>query len=70
MIRDYDLAVSQDGTSWTVVAAGELVTNAADRSERAVSFAQTAGRYVRLRALSEIHGQPWTSAAELRLDGF
>jgi hypothetical protein len=70
MIRGYDLALSSDGIDWTVVASGELVTNPANRAERSVTFAPHTGRYVRLRALSEVNGQPWTSAAELRLDGF
>jgi len=36
--------------------------------ENVIAFpAKTKGRYVRLRALSELAGQPWTSIAELRI---
>ena len=37
-------------------------------AENVVTFpAKLKGRYVRLRALSEVNGRPWTSIAELRL---
>ena len=34
-----------------------------------IAFPQTTGHYVRLVALSELHGNPWTSVAELNLLG-
>src|SRR5438876_623611 len=64
-IADYEFSVSADGTTWdTAVAAGTL---AADTTEKTVRFTATAGRYVRLVAMSEINGQAWTSAAELNV---
>ena len=32
-----------------------------------MSFTSKTGQYVRLRALSEVNGNPWTSMAGLRL---
>src|SRR4029453_12222905 len=66
-IAVYQFYVSPDGTTWgTAVAAGTL---AADTSEKIVRFTAKTGRYVRLVALSEIHGNAWTSAAELSVFG-
>src|SRR5262245_39959710 len=66
-IAGYQFYVSSDGTTWgSAVAAGTL---AADTSEKTVRFTAKAGRYVRLVAVSEINGQPWTSAAELNVYG-
>ena len=66
-IAGYQFYVSPDGTTWgTAVAAG---TFAADRTEKIVRFPAKTGRYVRLVAVSEINGQPWTSAAELNVFG-
>ena len=66
-IAGYQFYVSADGTTWgTAVAAGTL---AANTSEKTVRFTAKTGRYVRLVALSEINGKPWTSAAELNIFG-
>src|SRR5438094_662451 len=66
-IADYQVYVSPDGTTWgSAVAAGTL---AADSSEKTVRFTAKTGRYVRLVAVSEINGQPWTAAAELNVFG-
>src|SRR5215470_12045355 len=66
-IADYQFYVSPDGTTWgPAVAAGTLT---ADTSEKTVRFPAKPGRYVRLVAVSEIHGNPWTSAAELNVFG-
>src|SRR5215510_14004270 len=66
-IASYQFYVSTDGTTWgTAVAAGTL---AADTTEKTVRFTAKTGRYVRLVALSEINGNPWTSAAELNVFG-
>ncbi len=48
------------------VAAGTL---AANTSEKTVRFTAKTGRFVRLVALSEMNGNPWTSAAELNIFG-
>ena len=66
-IAGYQVYVSPDGTTWgTAVAAGTL---AANTSEKTVRFTAKTGRFVRLVAVSEINGQPWTSAAELNIFG-
>src|SRR4030095_15540544 len=66
-IAGYQFYVSPDGTTWgTAVATGTL---AANTSEKTVRFTAKPGRYVRLVAVSEINGQPWTSAAELNVFG-
>src|SRR3989442_1455261 len=66
-IAGYQFYVSPDGTTWsTAAAAGTL---AANTSEKTVRFTAKTGRYVRLVAVSEINGQPWTSAAELNVFG-
>ena len=66
-IAGYQVYVSDDGTTWgTAVAAGTL---AANTSEKTVRFTAKTGRFVRLVAVSEINGQPWTSAAELNIFG-
>ena len=66
-IAGYQFYVSDDGSTWgTAVAAG---TFAADTTEKTVRFTAKTGRYVRLVALSEINGNPWTSIAELNIYG-
>ena len=34
-----------------------------------VNFTPATGQYIRLRALSEIHGNPWTAVAEIIIRG-
>ncbi|MEU4694006.1 discoidin domain-containing protein [Actinoplanes sp. NPDC023714] len=64
-IARYEIYVSVDGTNWgTAQATGTFANNA---DEQAVAFPTKSGRYVRLRALSEVNGQPWTSVAELNV---
>ena len=64
-IGQYEFYVSTDGVNWgSPVAAG---TFANDATNKQVSFTPTTGQYVRLRALSEVNGNPWTSMAELQL---
>ena len=66
-IAGYQFYVSDDGVTWgTAVAAGTL---AANTSEKTVRFTAKTGRFVRLVALSEMNGNPWTSAAELNIFG-
>ncbi|WP_436499133.1 discoidin domain-containing protein [Actinokineospora sp. HUAS TT18] len=62
-IGQYEVYVSGSTTNWgTAVATG---TFANDGAEKSVTFPSKAGRYVKLRALSEVNGNPWTSAAEI-----
>ena len=64
-IGQYEFYVSTDGVNWgSPVAVG---TFANDATNKQVSFTSTTGQYVRLRALSEVNGNPWTSMAELQL---
>ena len=63
MIKDFRLYVSNDVNNWgTPVATGSF-SNTTDLQE--VTFTPKSGSYVRLVALSEINGQPWTSMASL-----
>jgi hypothetical protein len=69
-IGNYEFYVSTDGLNWgTAVSAGTLMTSAADKSQKQVTFTGKAGRYVRLRALTELNGGPWTNVAELNVLG-
>ncbi len=62
-IGQYEVYVSTDGTNWgTAVATG---TFANDASQKDVRFTAKTGQYLRLRAVSEVAGNPWTSAAEI-----
>lgn len=66
-IREYDVAVSPDNTTWSApVAAGTWLWGTAPL-EQYVRWAPVEARYVRLRALKEVSGGPWTSAAEIGL---
>jgi hypothetical protein len=62
-IGQYEIYVSADGTNWgAAVATGTFANNA---SQKEVRFTAKSGQYLRLRALSEVAGNPWTSAAEI-----
>lgn len=64
-IGQYEFYVSTDGVNWgSPVAAGSFANDAATKQ---VSFTPTTGQYVRLRALSEVNGEPYTSMAELQV---
>jgi hypothetical protein len=66
-IAQYEFYVSADGSAWgTPVASGTFPNSTA---EQTVSFAAKAGRYVRLRALSSLNGQPFTAIANLQVRG-
>ncbi len=63
-IRAYEVYVSDDPQQLgSPVAEGELANSPAEQTIR-FSAART-GRYICLRALSEVYGNPWTSVAEL-----
>jgi F5/8 type C domain len=64
-IARYEVYVSPDSTTWgPAVSTGTFPANA---TEKTVQFPAKTGRYVRLVALSEIKGNPWTSVAELNI---
>ncbi|MFZ3210870.1 MAG: choice-of-anchor D domain-containing protein, partial [Terriglobales bacterium] len=75
-IHQYEFYVSSDGVYWnTPVAAGNFDytgyaaqcpgPGAGVPTPRQIGFPVTIARYIRLRALSEVNGNPWTSAAEI-----
>jgi F5/8 type C domain-containing protein len=65
MIDEYEFYVSGDSGNWgTAVVSG---TFAYDKTEKQVSFDHTLGQYVRLIAISEVNGNPWTTMAELNV---
>ena len=66
-IGQYEFYVSTDGVNWGSAAASGTFVN--DASEKVVPFSSKTGQFVRLRALSEVNGRPWTSMAELSLAG-
>ncbi|WP_242220945.1 M6 family metalloprotease domain-containing protein [Bacillus cereus group sp. BfR-BA-01380] len=66
-IKDYEFYVSSDGVNWGTAVATGTFTN--DTTLKQVSFATKTGRYIRLRALSEINNNPWTSVAEINVFG-
>jgi hypothetical protein len=69
-IANYEFYVSADGVNWgTPVSTGTLITSASDKTQKQVTFIGVTGRYVRLRALTEVNGGPWTSAAEINVLG-
>jgi DUF1680 family protein len=64
-VANYEVYVSTSTGNWgSAVASG---TWANDKSEKEVLFGPVSGRYVRLRALSEVAGNAWTSGAELNV---
>jgi lysophospholipase L1-like esterase len=66
-VGKYEFYVSTDGTNWgTPVSAGTFANSA---TEKEVLFAQKAGQFVRLKALTEVNGNPWTSMAEINVLG-
>jgi len=79
-IKDYAFYVSSDGVNWgTAVATGtfnygNLTTNcpgpgAGVPTAQQIAFPQATGQYIRLVALDELAGNPWTSIAELNVLG-
>lgn len=65
-IGKYEVYTSTDGKAWgDPVATGALANTAA---EKWIPFAQTSARYVKLVAVTEVTGKPWTSAAEVSID--
>jgi lysophospholipase L1-like esterase len=66
-IGQYEFYVSTDGVNWgSPVATGTFANSA---TAKQVSFASKTGQYVRLRALSEVNGNPFISMAELYVLG-
>jgi uncharacterized repeat protein (TIGR03806 family) len=64
-VAAYEVYLSLDGANWGApVATGTWANN---RNWKEAVFSPQKARYVRLRALSEVNGNPWTSAAEIEV---
>ncbi|WBB77584.1 PQQ-dependent sugar dehydrogenase [Micromonospora sp. WMMD882] len=64
-IAGYEVYLSTDGSTWgSPVATGTFPDTTA---EQTVAIPPTNARYVRLRALGEVDGGPWTTVAELNV---
>jgi hypothetical protein len=64
-VKDYEFYVSDDGENF-----GEPVKKGAferGKQEKVVTFKPIKCRFIKFKALSEINGLPWTSAAEIRV---
>ncbi len=67
-IKNYELYVSKDRFNWgAAVKTGSFENSAAPQT---ITFATpVTGRYFKLKALSEVNGNPWASVAELSVVG-
>jgi hypothetical protein len=62
-IKDYEFYVSADGKEFgNVIAKGTFENN---KDKKTVSFEPVAATYIKLKALSEVSGEAWSSAAEI-----
>lgn len=64
-IKDYEFYVSDDG--WNFGRPVKKGTFDPGKGEQIETFEPVKCRFIKLRALSEINGLPWTSAAEIRV---
>src|SRR5262249_22925629 len=65
-VKEYEIYVSGDGKEWGKPLAKGTWSN--DATTKYAGASPTAGRYVKLRGLSEVSGQPYMSAAEIAVD--
>jgi endo-alpha-N-acetylgalactosaminidase len=65
-VKDYEVAVSDNGTDWRTVAKGSLVD--APHIQR-ISFEPVDASHVKFTALNALNGQPFAAAAEMRMYG-
>nr|WP_237518745.1 discoidin domain-containing protein [Streptomyces sp. SID5910] len=65
-VGGYEVAVSDDCTTWRTVATGTLKD--VPQTQR-VSFDRVRASYVRFTALNALNGQPFAAAAEMRVYG-
>lgn len=62
-IKDYEFFVSNDGVGFgEPIAKGTFENN---KDKKSVTFKAVSCRFIKLKALSEVNGDPWTSAAEI-----
>jgi hypothetical protein len=67
-IKAYEIYISKDSINWGApVATGSFINTSAPQSVQ-LPFG-TEGKYLRIKALSEVNGNPWASAAEFSLKG-
>jgi hypothetical protein len=67
-IKDYQLFISNDTLDWgNPVSVGQWTNTGSPQT--IILDTGRIGRYFRLLALSEVHGNPWASAAEFTLTG-
>jgi photosystem II stability/assembly factor-like uncharacterized protein len=67
-IKQYAIYISKDSLNWgSPVATGNFINTAASQSVQFPTGVE--GKYVRIKALSEVNGNPWASAAEFSLKG-
>lgn len=67
-VKDFELFISQDGDDWgQAVVTSSFENNAAPKKVKLDVEKPT--RFVRFKALSEVNGNPWASAAELDFVG-
>jgi len=67
-IKDYELYISESTSDWgTAVKTGSFISTSAPQTITLTTPKN--GRYFRLKALSEVNGNPWASAAEFSLVG-
>jgi hypothetical protein len=65
-VKDYEVRLSADARTWSApVASG---TWADDPRFKFVALPGSSARFVQLRGLSEVNGQPFMSAAEVVID--
>ncbi|MFD7258140.1 endo-alpha-N-acetylgalactosaminidase family protein [Streptomyces sp. NPDC059874] len=64
-IAGYQVLTSTDGANWGTAAASGTFPNTT--AQQNVSFTPRTARYVKLKATSEVSGNPWTSVAELNI---
>ncbi|HMC64950.1 MAG TPA: discoidin domain-containing protein, partial [Gemmataceae bacterium] len=65
-VKEYEVYVSQDAKHWGKPVAGGTWAN--DATTKYAPVQATLARYVKLRALNEVNGQPYMSAAEIVVD--
>lgn len=65
-VKGYTVFTSEDGTTWTQVATGNLVDTTAMQN---VSFAPVAAKFVKFQADSALNGLQFAAAAEMRVYG-
>ncbi|SEG89894.1 endo-alpha-N-acetylgalactosaminidase [Actinacidiphila yanglinensis] len=65
-IGDYEIAVSDDGTTWTTVTHGTLADSPQTQQ---IDFTPVRASYVRFTGLDALNGLPFAAAAEMRVYG-